>query len=228
MSRHDLLLIGASVVATLVVFSLISRYLLTPPLRAVFGIDLGPTRNVSSVAELFPMLTPEECKYLEAQKWAIPRITVHRFQHHATFRVVYKLNGQTITEDFESIITNPYPCTLWSVNIGEKPEGLVGLFNQPKLEIQYDRGWGHPSIVVGFVNGRFDKDMMGTPIAANVLARIPLSASALRKLRPKDSLDREADTPWERWQFIVNKDEKLRWDVECKDIEGLVSRWGST
>ncbi len=90
MSQHDFLLIGASVVATLIVFSLGSRYLLTPPLRAVFSIDLGPTRNVSSVAELFPMLAPKECKYLEAQKWAIPRITVHRFQHCATVRVVYE------------------------------------------------------------------------------------------------------------------------------------------
>jgi hypothetical protein len=43
MSRHDLFLIGASVVATLVAFSIASRYLLTAPLRAVFGIvDFDP------------------------------------------------------------------------------------------------------------------------------------------------------------------------------------------
>jgi hypothetical protein len=56
--------------------------------------------------------------------------------------------------------------------------------------------------------------------------RIDLAFHAEGERDSKESLDREADTPWERWQFIVSKDEKLRWDVECKDIEGLVSRWG--
>ena len=228
MSRHDFFLVGVSVVATLALFSSVSRYFLAPPLRAVFKIDLGPTKNVSSVAELFPMLTPEECRYLEGQKWAIPRLTVHRFQHHATIKVVYALGDSTITEERESIITNPYPCTLWSVEVGEREKGLVGLLNEPKLEIQYDRSWGQHSIVVGFVGGRFHKGMMGVPLEENVLARVPLSASALRKLRDKDSIELEKDTPWERHQFIVMRNERLRWAVECKDVERLVSRWGST
>ncbi len=210
-------MVVVSVIATLFVIHITT----TPPLVAVFSVQIRPHDNESD--PFLGRLTPAEYAFYKDQPIvALQGIDVHVYRHHMQFQVRHDPADQQVKSAFEFVFTQPnYVLTLWQVYVDENKEtGLKRIDGQPRLVAQFDPARGR--IVVGLVDGRFASDLNGAPKNENVFATIPLNAKALRKLRTDPV---SSDRRWERWDFIATKkDAGFTWFAECKDVAGKFMR----
>jgi hypothetical protein len=223
MSWHDAVLILGSIIATTVVLQLLGAF--APDLRAIIRIDFRASGDPFAV-----VLNEKEYAYFGAHlPPTLKRVVVRAYSGRITFDVFTSLEPDAPRSSIEWLAMPPnYPQEVWEANVDEKvhekntwmPEIIGETFSTyTKLILQFEPLKG--ALVLGLVDGRFGKGMLGEVKKENVLVTIPLDMAKLKKMR-MEPIDKDA--PWERWNFFAGiKDPEANtfyWEARCVDVFG--------